>query len=394
MQITFASEKEELSKESSEFPVGTFAQIDCSDGSQLKGGNSEIICTEDGEWDGEMGMCEEVLSEDDEKTTQQWTTTKAVEILSSSTHYSPSSHASYNPSSSSSSARLDVATEPARPLHSAIPERFWVELRNYLFHGCQATAYQSVLCRVMMSRPRFSDLSHNAAGPVTESEAFVILKRTSTDPSLNSLTIDSFYSRVVQGNSIPENSLRQFLSFSMDTIIWNYDTLQLNDNELANLLTKIVKPPFENFQLNHDFEELFSSIPTSSSTAEVTAETATEKAKLSCAVSQLPELANGLYEVVDESVVYKCKSTFRMHGEFLVICGPSGRWEVTQSATCQRRCGLLQIPETMRPQSMAMLAEDLVRLECVPGYEFHGRPNVRCQPSGSWSKILGMCSSE
>lgn len=42
----------------------------------------------------------------------------------------------------------------------------------------------------------------------------------------------------------------------------------------------------------------------------------------------------------------------------------------------------------------SMLFQDVVKLECIRGYEFHGRPNVKCLPTGVWSKINGICSSK
>lgn len=353
MHITYASDKEELSNSQSEYPIGTFAQIDCLDESRLTEGNSELICTEDGEWDGQMPKCESVEDSTENRSIIPSEPPKTTTISMEDEKFL------FIPQNSSiATTKLDMTTEASKILLINIPERFWVEFRNFLFHGCQSTTYQSVLCKVT-SRHRFLDLSHyppkNAAG---EKDVLEVLKRTASASDLHSLTIDSFYSRIIHGNLIiPEDSLRQFLSFAIDTIVWNFSNLseylQSGDHEVTNRLIQIVSPLFANFQLSYDFEELFGSIapPT---TMEVVTETVTPKRveRKSCDMSQLPQLANGLYEMVNGKVVYKCQDTFRLKGEFLVTCDENGSWEVVKTGSCQKTCELLQMPAIMRPQSL------------------------------------------
>lgn len=330
MEIIYSSDNGELSTNLREYPIGSFAQLECLDGTQLTTEMSELICNEDGEWDGEMGHCE-VVSEK---------TTHPLE-MSPSTFYNSTYPATTTPTIYSPS------TEYTKHLYSEIPEGFWSELRNYLFHGCQTTTYQSVLCRVT-SRHRFSDLSYNPPRTVAgEADVLNVLRRVSSDPSVDLLTIDSFNDKVIAGNSIPEDSLRQFLSFSIDPIVWNYKSIHDLDSEIVKLLFKIVSPVFKNFQLKYDFEDLFSSVPTSAS-AEITTEVTTQK---SCLLSLLPQLANGIHELVDGQVQYRCLETFKMVGNYEVTCGTNGNWELVGSGSCQRKCGLLQMPVVMKPQS-------------------------------------------
>lgn len=342
MEITYASEKEELPRTLKEYPIGTFAQLSCNAGLELADDNSELVCNEDGNWDGQMGRCErveEVTDEEEPKTTTSITTTLHRSTLPET------------PNPRTTTLRVELTTEREKILLPNITEQFWVELRNYLFHGCQAMTYQSVLCTVT-KRSQFSDLSHSSPRVANEDDVKMILQRIANDPALEFMTVDTIYTDLTKGNAIPEDALRQFLAFSIDTIVWNFSNLEdylgAGDHETIILLIKIVTPLFNNFQLKNNYEELF----TIANITEIVTELPTTTTKKICLSSELPQFSNVVGEVVDGVVVYKCQESYKMKGEFVVHCGDSGNWEVMKSGSCQRQCGNLQMSVLMRPQSM------------------------------------------
>lgn len=351
MTISYTSDKEELSSSENEYPIGTFAQTECLDETELSGGISELICTEEGEWDGQLGSCEKVEMITKKSTsvfTQRTTTERYADIERTPEYIHPSSsHIATTTESVTLSSFIDI------------PERFWVELRNYLFHGCQASTYQSVLCKVT-SRHRYSDISLKLPKvkiPKIENDAMRVLRTLSKDKQLNSLTLHTFYDRLIlaQGDSIPEDTFRQFLSFSIDSIIWNHSSLeeflQTNGEGVTGLLINIFTPVFRNFQLNYDYQELFSSIATPTSTEDQRPPETTTNLQRLCPLSELPQLVNGQHEMIDGQVVYRCLDTYKMNGDgFVVTCGDNGKWEVIKRGSCRKGCGLLQMPEIMRPQ--------------------------------------------
>lgn len=333
-----------MERSNKDYPIGTFAQVECLDESEV---SAELLCTEEGDWAGELPICGQ---QHIEHLTEQRMTTRTTDRSTTVTKSEDISH--------STSTILEMtAKEITQPITIDIPEQFWIEMRHYLFHGCQSVTYRSVLCKVSQTR-KVSDLSHNSpkvASSVIEQQATEVLKRMIKSSHLNSLTIDSFYAILIESHAklIPEDSFRQFLSFSIDNIVWNFPNLdsylQLDNNELANVLVKIMSPVFNNLQSKYDLDELFSSITTPN--IELFPESTTEVIEKTCSISSLPELPNGVVDIINGSPSYKCKDTFKMQGEFELTCGGDGVWVTTKTGNCQRKCGILQIPEVMKPQS-------------------------------------------
>lgn len=354
--VIYTSDKEELSNGAQEYPIETFAQIDCLDGSRLTRGSSELFCTEDGQWDGPLGTCE---ADEEEATRSSEISSSPARTTTFIENENTSNFRSYSPTTTDEATTTTMRSP--KPPSSDIPERFWVELRNYLFHGCQAYSYQSVLCKVT-SRPLFSDLSlkppKEPFSPADERNAMAVLGSVCADPQLPSLTIDSLYERLTRVTGkplLPEDSFRQFLSFSIDSIVWNHshlaEYLQANAGGVAELLVQIVRPVFIHFQLHFDYEHLFSAIATPTSTEEDRDPETTTLTQRPCPLSELPPLPNGVHEVVDGGVVYRCLDTFTMDGDgFVVGCAENGSWAVVSRGRCRRSCGVLQMPESMRPQ--------------------------------------------
>lgn len=292
-------------------------------------GNSELFCNEDGEWDNTVPIC--ALP-----STTEWITesTTVSERLSTSIP---------------STTMIAIEASPENLHISSIPEEFWSEMRNFIFHGCQSLVYKSTFCKAH-SKDRYADLSESASQATAFDQAAQdLLLTTSDSPSLPTLTIASLYNRlfVSNNNRIPEDVFRRYISFGIDNIVWNYEALALNgqwmENELTPALLKIMTPIYKNFRRSYKYEEYFPATPTLEST------TIADK---SCRKSPLPELPNGFHELIEENVaVYKCKDTFKMVGRYLVSCTQDGLWEITSHGSCQRKCGILQIPVDMQPLS-------------------------------------------
>lgn len=212
-KLIYANEKGTIADDKSTYPMGTFIEIHCVNGTVALGENF-LSCTESGTWDFPAPQCitEDISSPRIETTTRR-------------------------------NQNLDISTTLA-PDIDAPDKAFWMNLRRFFYNGCASTekSKKSEFCSHLLLPNNFTDLT-NYESPDSEDfknmdfklvtylkKAAGLLKNSTISPEL---TFENLFGFIVYGNlterqialkdlkqsSSIEMSLRLVLCFYIDTIL-------------------------------------------------------------------------------------------------------------------------------------------------------------------------------
>nr|XP_023016002.1 sushi, von Willebrand factor type A, EGF and pentraxin domain-containing protein 1-like [Leptinotarsa decemlineata] len=99
--------------------------------------------------------------------------------------------------------------------------------------------------------------------------------------------------------------------------------------------------------------------------------------------------------VTTNFIEYKCKFGYKLKGENTTTCIIDGYWTEPNISCDPVKCGKLPTFKNMKPLQVAKDGSyhfgNVVSFECDDGYKMFGNKVIRCTPSGKWSKMQGKC---
>lgn len=154
-KIIYANERGRIKEMLESYPMGTFVEIQCENGTVLKG-ESFLTCIDNGGWDLPMTEC--VLPPSTTpKTTEQTTESTTIPFGTIST---PSNVTTSSNSTPSMTSRVNEEIPTKEFLIDILLDKdFWTHLKHLYFYGCNNQETLSKFCNDLMHPEYYTDLT-------------------------------------------------------------------------------------------------------------------------------------------------------------------------------------------------------------------------------------------
>ncbi|XP_017779989.1 PREDICTED: sushi, von Willebrand factor type A, EGF and pentraxin domain-containing protein 1-like [Nicrophorus vespilloides] len=131
----------------------------------------------------------------------------------------------------------------------------------------------------------------------------------------------------------------------------------------------------------------------------------TKKLKIPCSLEHVPEApTNGYLEEASlalvqsneaESVYYKCREGYKMHGSNISTCIIDGYWTELKMSCLANMCPKPpkykhMVPKLLEPDQVFQIG-NMLTYECVKGYKGFSNMRLRCMSNGNWGRMQGKC---
>ncbi|XP_053687129.1 sushi, von Willebrand factor type A, EGF and pentraxin domain-containing protein 1-like [Sabethes cyaneus] len=423
LKIIYASERGVLGQNFTSYAVGTLAEVECTDGSAYLEGENLLSCLDTGSWDLALPRC--VTLEAREITT---------EIYSK-----PPNERSKAPNIIKVNRRTDI--------------RFWKQLKDYLFYGCQPVDPNrlSHFCQDAEPLPELDDLTtFDLAGSSNEHrnmDSKLLEKLEKTTKPEKTLTVYNLLDYILYGITDPaekpqrmtreaESAYRFIICLFIDIIMMDREvpldqeivvdiSSRENTNEkIKSLLKNVVQPIYEAFVREkeegrqREVENQRNALKKILSLAEVQ-QTAIRQCKLNSIPdppidSKIIAIESSTVDlrvldirvetlrkrteilVTGDRVRYGCNIGFTMKGSGYVECTPEGQWSYFESFCEGVLCQQPPVPTGMEIAASSMDSQyyydDEIEYHCQNGYTMQGHPIIKCSVDGQWSPIMARCT--
>ncbi|KAJ7383495.1 hypothetical protein OS493_027659 [Desmophyllum pertusum] len=103
--------------------------------------------------------------------------------------------------------------------------------------------------------------------------------------------------------------------------------------------------------------------------------------------------SNGDLTVFPNKIVFGCDEGFLLGGSDMRHCLANGTWSENQTFCEAIDCGPLSVPMNGSSSGDSTVFPNNVLFNCDPGFILNGSTIRTCQPNGTWSGILTLCSA-
>lgn len=153
-KIIYANERGRVRNDLLTYPMGTFIEVECVNGTEMKG-EGFLTCTETGSWDFPISKCvqPQTSTEATNIGTTEMTTLSGT-VLSTENERISTSSESNSPSEATTEEESAVTKEFYAEANQS-SKGFWLEWKKLLFLGCP----KSEICSISVNPTKYSDLS-------------------------------------------------------------------------------------------------------------------------------------------------------------------------------------------------------------------------------------------
>lgn len=99
---------------------------------------------------------------------------------------------------------------------------------------------------------------------------------------------------------------------------------------------------------------------------------------------------------INDSITYKCRNGYKLHGSGIIFCTENGTWSPLQQCklvNCIRPPTIIDAKFLLNTnESKIYEFGRVIQYICSSGYRLFGQGTIRCLASGNWSKMQGKCS--
>ncbi|KAF2886660.1 hypothetical protein ILUMI_19512, partial [Ignelater luminosus] len=138
-------------------------------------------------------------------------------------------------------------------------------------------------------------------------------------------------------------------------------------------------------------------------------EVTTKSSPIDCPVEQMPNPPTNGYAVLEtlyaygngtsNTVEFKCRQGYRLHGDNATTCIVDGYWTETNVSCDPIICGKPLSFKNMVIKDAHLFNDtyhfgNMITFECIEGYRIFGNSVIRCLANGKWTKMQGKCNRQ